>query len=58
MILFASLVSIWIIYQSLSLAIDDSMVLIGEQLPSSKETHIFILTLFTYGYELISHTHG
>ncbi len=58
MILFAALVSIWIIYQSLSIAIDDSMVLIGEQLPSSRDTHVFIITLFTYSYELINHTHG
>jgi divalent metal cation (Fe/Co/Zn/Cd) transporter len=58
MIIFASLVTIWIIYQSISLAIDDAMSLVGDYLPTSKTVHIFLLTLITYGWQLINHTHG
>lgn len=57
-IIFASLVTIWIIYQSISLAIDESISLVGDHLPTSKTVHIFLLTLTTYTWQLISHTHG
>ncbi|MEI6711264.1 MAG: hypothetical protein WCK88_03390 [bacterium] len=58
MIIWLTMVSIWIIYQSISLAIDDSISLVGDYLPESKTVHIFILTFFTYTKYLISHTHG
>ncbi len=48
MIVFGSLVTIWIIYQSISLAIDDSISLLGDYLPESRSVHIFLLTIFTY----------
>jgi hypothetical protein len=55
-IIFASLVTIWIIYQSISLAIDDSISLVGDHLPTSTTIHIFLLTFTTYTWQLISHT--
>ena len=58
MILWSWLVILWIIYQSISLAIDDSISLIGEHLPESKTVHIYLLTLITYSHHLVSHTHG
>lgn len=57
-IIFFSLVTIWIIYQSISLAIDESISLVGDHLPTSKTVHIFLLTLTTYTWQLMSHTRG
>lgn len=57
-IVFASLVTLWIIYQSISLAIDSSISLLGDHLPESRTVHIFLLTLLTYTWQLVSHTHG
>ncbi len=53
-----SLVVVWIIYQSISLAIDGSISLLGDYLPTSKSVHIFLFTLFVYTKHLLTHSHG
>jgi uncharacterized protein YqgC (DUF456 family) len=56
-IILASLVTLWITYQSISLAIDDSISLLGDHLPHAKTVHIFLLSLIYYTKQLITSTH-
>lgn len=48
--------SVWIIYQSISLVIDNSLILLGNYLPTSKHVHIFLTTLAKYSLALLSHS--
>lgn len=57
-ILFAAVVSIWIIYQSISLSIDGTMIVLWDRLPTARDVHISLLTFTTYLSELMSHTKG
>lgn len=52
------LIGVWIVYQSISLAIDDCMIFVGKYLPTSTEIHIFVITLWHYTQALFLHTRG
>ncbi len=58
LIVFWSLVSLWIIYQSISLAIDGHIFLLWEYLPDATQIHIFLMTLGTYTKWLLLHDHN
>ncbi|MFA6080670.1 MAG: hypothetical protein WC753_04325 [Candidatus Gracilibacteria bacterium] len=57
-IIFWSLMSLWIIYQSISLAIDNHILLLGDYLPRAEQVHIFLITLGIYTKGLLLHDHN
>lgn len=57
LIIFWSLISLWLIYQSISLAIDENIILLWDYLPDANHVHIFLATLMTYTRWLIVHDH-
>jgi len=57
LIIFWSLISLWIIYQSISLAVDDEIFLLWNYLPDSIQVHLFLTTLDIYAWWLLAHDH-